>query len=409
MTATTKPQKLFFSPIDQSIAQMGPQYSSYELEEKMSEILNSLFQEIQHSSGQNPLKSMLLLRNKLVEIVRSEPQCVELLNKFNEFVIQAAKTNDPKCLQLIFTKKVIHAAVSLFAVNPWAKKIVRYGELATVSDAKVMQLALAHSIPCKYEPEIRALVPNQNYFQKVQNLWRELREPIRIQISAINLIPITDSKLWTNSAKTKSEFLIDEQVAAKEFLEIATEVADLIGANAHFGLNNVNITKSEKSVQEKIERIKTDTGGNEEYAIGQIEDGVRGTLSFRTPEQLKKGVIAFATILQGKNWEVDFTNIWESEFDYSGYVDIDAKIRIPLPPTEQGLPRYIMAEIQFHLDDFYDGRPDCIVSRAHKVYEVIRMIPVQGKATVNLSFDELNEASRMFFTAALYQVEIRAV
>lgn len=370
--------------------------------EKFSGILSILFMNIRSSSGHYLAPSLLAIQTKMLQLIRLNSDCVEMLPLYNGFVKAISMSEGPQYQAFFIGANKRHKDVPYFCVNPWAEKIVVSGELATVSDAKVLEMAIAHSIPCRYEPEIRALVPKESYFPKVRELWRELRDPIRATISEVNHIQGTDSTLWTNSASSKDELFQDEQTASQSFLEVCTQVAEEIGATPHFGPNNVNITKSLKSIQEKIDRITTDTGGSEAYAVSHIEDGVRGTLSFRTPEELKEGVLAFAKILEAKGWEFDLTNIWENEFDYSGYLDLDAKIRIPIP-SHTDSPHYIMAEIQFHLDDFYNGRSDCVVSRAHKIYEVIRMIPVKGKADVNLSFDELNEASRMYFTAALYR------
>lgn len=384
------------------IEQLTHEDACCETLEKFSGVLSSLFMTIRSSSGQNFALSLMSLRNKMLQIILLNSDCVEMLPLYNGFVKAVAMSEGPLYQAFFIAADKRHKDVSYFSVNPWAEKIVVSGELATVSDAKVFEMAIAHSIPCRYEPEIRALVPKESHFPKVRELWRELRDPIRATLSEVNTIQGSDSKFWTNSASSKDELLQDEITASQSFLEVCTQVAEEIGATPHFGPNNVNITKSPKSIQEKIDRIMTETSASEAYAVSYIEDGVRGTLSFRTPEELKNGVLAFAKILELKGWEFDLTNIWENEFDYSGYLDIDAKIRIPLP-SQTDSPRYIMAEIQFHLDDFYDGRSDCVVSRAHKIYEVLRMIPVKGKADVNLSFDELNEASRMYFTAALYR------
>ena len=127
--------------------------------------------------------------------------------------------------------------------------------------------------------------------------------------------------------------------------------------------------------------MQADSGCSIALAISQIDDGVRGTLSFKTPSQLKLGVEMFMKLAADNNWQVDCSNLWENEFDYGGYLDVDIRISIPISENRQ-----VVAELQVHLDDFYDGTSVSPVSRAHKVYEEMRMIPVTGKSEVNLSY-----------------------
>jgi hypothetical protein len=386
------------------INKMNPNLANYELSSKIGKAFSLISEEIEKKSV-----LFLQLKEKLLSVISSFPDetsCKELSTQFDERLNHTllSSSAEPNTSDLFFGKNTPSLFLSPFGGNRYSKKILQRGELHTISDVKVLEFINTHSIPCSYHPEIRSIVPARDSYPIIQSKWRELRDPIRdaigdIQVQQYSPLPIT----WENSAQTVEKLLEDTANGAVIFVNLVTEIARYSQGTAHFGPNKMNLTKSEASILDKVSRTQTETGGDEAYAISHIEDGIRGTISFQTPEQLKKGLNAFISKLTKLGYDIDVSNIWKNEFDYSGYLDVDAKIRIRLPEAGSGKSRYVMAEIQFHLDEFYDGGKDCAVSRAHKIYEVIRLIPVLGRPSVNLSFTELNETSRLYFTAALYQ------
>ncbi len=396
--------KTTHSQIQREITELNPKLANYELASKM-EAAFSLISEI------SEIKSVLLfqLKDKLLSVISSfadETSCKELFTQFDERLNHTLLSSsvEPNISHLFFGKITPSLFFSPFGGNRYSLKILQKGELHTISDVKVLEFIAVHSIRCHYNPEIRSIVPAPDSYPIVQSKWRELRDPIRdaigdVQVQPYSPLPIT----WENSAQTVEKLLEDTAKGALIFINLVSEIARQSEGIAHFGPNKMNLTKSKASILDKVSRTQTETGADEAYAISHIEDGIRGTLSFQTPEQLKKGLNAFISKLTKLGYDIDVSNIWKNEFDYSGYLDVDAKIRIRLPEAGTGKSRYVMAEIQFHLDEFYDGGKDCAVSRAHKIYEVIRLIPVIGRPSVNLSFTELNETSRLYFAAALYQ------
>lgn len=294
----------------------------------------------------------------------------------------------------------LYKQVSYFSNSPMLKRILRQAELFTLADVKVLNFVSRTQFPCYWEPKILAIVPRSKHevYTELKRVWTELRNPIRDQIGEIHQRTPSSSLFWTNSAKSVEELLEDEQEGAKIFLNLCNEVTKNVNGQAHFGPDNCNITKTEESIRSKIARGKAESQSPESHVIQHMEDGVRGTLSFATPEQLKEGIQCFAELAEQQKWQVEYNNLWKNEEDYSGYLDIDVKIKIPLT---QG--RSIIAELQFHLEDFYDGTKGSIVSRAHKVYEILRMVPVEGKPSVNMDAEALNETSRLYFTTALFQ------
>lgn len=294
-------------------------------------------------------------------------------------------------------------------------EIAKYAELPTLADVKVMHFISVTQIPAYYEPKIRAIVPKPTLraYNLVKWAWQALRNPLRervgtfpeleqhvlmVQQHSENNDIIIEQYHSENSATTTDELYFDELEGAEIFLPICQQVAQSGGGTAHFGPGNVNIVKSKDSILSKVQRTHSESGASVAHAIAQIDDGVRGTISYDTPEQLRSGMKEFLRLADQNGWEVDVSNLWENEEDYGGYIDFDVRIMIPLSGN-----RHVVAELQFHLNDFYDGTKDSPVSRAHKVYEEMRMIPVTGKSNVNLSYTELNEASRLYFTTALFQ------
>lgn len=288
-------------------------------------------------------------------------------------------------------------------VNPFRNSamlfdIIKQAELTTMADVKVLHFVASTQLPCHWESAILAIVPDSGFYPALQQIWTILRDPVRNELSSLPTSSSVDIHLECNSATTIEKLLEDEKNGAILFLETCQLIARYSGGKLHFGPQNINMTKSEPSIRSKVERMQTESGCTPAQAIAQIDDGVRGTISFENPSQLKQGIKAFMQLAANRGWKVHYSNLWENEKDYGGYLDVDARIVIPLDGGRQ-----VIAELQFHLDDFYDGTTVSPVSRAHKVYDQMRMIPVTGKSESNLSYEELNETSRLFFTTALFQ------
>jgi hypothetical protein len=371
-----------------------------------------IMEEIQALSAatQNPAvcqRCLTSLRAKMIEICvlnRQDPKYVELFKIYNHFVKAMGQLlPDLSCRQVIIPcREEPCRGLSPFVMTPYTSKIVRVAEFKTVADLKVLDFVGRTGLPCCYEDQIRAIVPASGSFPRVQNDWVILRNPLRDIIRDAGVLPSAlDSALWTNSATSVDELLAHERIGGFQLVELATRIREKTGGKAHFGPDNINLTKSRESIEGKIKRTIAASGCSPLYALQHIEDGVRGTLSFATPEALQRGLREFIGICEARGLEIDSSNIWNCDEDYAGYVDIDFRLRLPV-----GSGLTVMAELQFHLDDFYDGTRDCPVSRAHKVYEILRMIPTEEGNPTTLTAEELRETSRLFFTAALFQAHV---
>lgn len=285
-----------------------------------------------------------------------------------------------------------------FGNSEMISNILRISCITTIADLKVLHFISVTQIPVHWEPKILSIVPNQTSYGRVQNAWTSFRIPLRAIIGPTAVPTLVSDYRGSNTARTIEELHLDAQMVVPSFLTVCKEIAKRGGGRAHFGTDDRNITKTKASIESKVLRMQAESGCTLAHAISQIDDGVRGTISFPTASRLKEGLAAFVVYAQKNGWEFDCSNLWNNMNDYGGYVDIDVRLEIPLRAG-----RKVVGELQFHLDDFYDGTTQSLVSRAHKIYEVMRMIPVTGKCDVDLCYEVLNETSRLYFTTALYR------
>ncbi len=361
-----------------------------------------------NSSNKRCMFCLEKLQKKVIEICslnRLNPKYQDLYKLHNCFVQALMATNQATSSvsnAIIPIQDPICRGINHYTNNKYTRKIVEKGELKTLMDVKVLDFASRTGLPCHYEEEIKAIVPNRSSIQHLQNTWTALRNPIRDVIN-VELPRVEDVFLWKNSAESIDELLQHEQIGGEKLLTLTDAVVKNAGGKAFFGPNNINLTKSRDSIESKIKRTVAASGSTEFYAIQHIDDGVRGTIAFRNAEEMKKGLQEFVKISKTMGLIIDSSNIWNCDDDYSGYLDVDFRIKIPL--DKEG--KMIMAELQFHLEEFYDGTHASGVSRAHKVYEIIRMIPTDQGNPTSLDTQDLIETSRLFFTVALFFQTLR--
>ena len=276
-------------------------------------------------------------------------------------------------------------------------EVIKYAELTTAADAKVLHFVSSFQIPCHWEPKIQAIVPNFKSPYKLLGIWTRFRNQIRNEIGPIHPTRTKAGSFFWNSARSIEELCTDEQEGSTTFKRICKKIEMHSKGKPHFGPNNSSITKSQSSIMSKVQRMQFDCGCSMEEAIRKIDDGVRGTISFSSPAQLKEGIKSFIEFAKKRSLGFECSNMWEENSECAGYLDVDFKILIPLKEKRQ-----VVAELQFHLDSFYDGTSVSPVSRAHKIYEEMRMMPVTRKSNVNLYYAELHETSRLYFAAALF-------
>ncbi len=293
-----------------------------------------------------------------------------------------------------------------YATSEKLVELIKASEITTAGDLKVLQFISAARLQCHWEPNLLAIVPNPRAYSSLQNLWRCMRQPLRQRLGTVSstiestATDISNSIPYSgrNTASTIDELYDDAMQGSHKLRDVCRNIQKRCRGQAHFGPNDANIVKSKESMVSKVQRMQAESNCSTATAIQGIDDAVRGTLSFKTMQQLKMGINIFFNHAKANGWKIECSNLWTNEHDYGGYLDVDARIEIPV-----GDERVVIAEVQFHLQDFYDGSKQSIVARAHKIYEQLRMIPVIGSSPSNLSFEELNETSRLYFASALFQ------
>lgn len=294
--------------------------------------------------------------------------------------------------------------LGLFSGDQRIREILKISELVTRADFRVLQFVYFSGIPCHYDKYLRAIVPDERAYECNQQIWKKFADILRSRMGSFSLTSDCDAFLWENTATSVDELLADELLAANSLRKIMKAATDLTGGILSFGPEDKHITKTRESIESKIERSIRDGMPSRETAIRFIDDGVRGTIYCKTPKALGKSVVSF--IKKAREEQIFFspTDLWKATYDCAGYADIEMKIKIPVPSATDSLPaKYVLGEIQFHLEDFYDATPDSAVARAHKVYEILRMTPMGGLSKeIPVSFEEMVECSRLYFCGAMF-------
>lgn len=217
-----------------------------------------------------------------------------------------------------------------------------------------------------YYHEVDAIVP---FFPKfVREEWKYYKDKIAKRIGQITPSPSKESALWRNSATSVQMLLKDATMSAPFFWEMCVSIAHQSESTANFGIDNLYMIKSKKSMLRKIQGSMK-LGISEKEAVTKLRDALRGTIIAETPEKVFEIVQNIKEFASKKGHEVVFINIWE-ENRPSGYVGIHAKMLFPVYDSE-GLPtdRNIITEIQIHLRCIMDGTKECVKEREHLLYE----------------------------------------
>jgi len=321
-----------------------------------------------------------------------------LVSKNSCLSVVEVPTDKPKKKNRTSVKK----SLSPLKQTPFVQSILEKADFPTIADLKVLYLVSKLGIPAYYDSHLRSIVLHSQAVKPLKNAWASLRESIAKPLADLPVERHKDEDRWVNSARTVDELYKDELRGSELFFNITKAIAEKTGGQLCFGPGNKNIVKSKSSIQSKVDRAAADAGADEAFAVQHVEDGVRGTIVFGTMKDLRNAYEQFVKICKQNNILFSASNLWDPNIDYSGYVDIDVRLLLKFKDQNQG-DRIILAELQFHLDSFFDGSKDCVVSRAHKIYEIIRMVPVIGMPTdCEASYEDLVETSRLYFTTSLF-------
>jgi hypothetical protein len=295
------------------------------------------------------------------------------------------------------------SALSAFSGNQRIKEILKTSELVTRADFRVLQFVYASGMPCHYNKYLRAIVPDKAAYEYNQQIWKIFAAVLRLQMGSFSLTSDSNAFLWQNTATSVDELLADESLAANSLSKIMSIATKLNRGIVSFGPGDKHITKTRESIESKIERSMRDGMPSRETAIRFIDDGVRGTIYCKTAKALGRSVVTFIKEAQKERISFSPTDLWKVSYDCAGYADIEMKVKIPVAFEADGSPvKYVLGEIQFHLEDFYDATPDSAIARAHKIYEILRMTP-RGSLSkdIPVSYEEMTECSRLYFCGAM--------
>jgi len=299
------------------------------------------------------------------------------------------------------------------ANSPLSLVCTQTADLTTIADVKVLDFCskLERCFPrlffFHYEPKIMGLVPDRRSYQFLEKIWIYLRDCIRQQLETNKLheqfSSHQNSILWKNSARDISSLLADADVAAPILERVAVKIALASGGKALFGPNKMHLIKTANSIREKVERNQRDFSLSVEASVQKIDDVVRGTVAVERPQQVFLATQAFLRVAPQENISSIINDLWYREGleEDGGYVDIDANLSITLKDREN---RTVLGELQVHFTEFFDGTKDCFVARAHKIYELFRMIGTKSAHSINISQPELTYSSLLYFTTALFQI-----
>lgn len=249
----------------------------------------------------------------------------------------------------------------------------------------------------EYDSQFDLIVPKDP--RLVNQRWLELKDQIAKEIGPLTPLEDNASKNWVNSAQTVQELMDDAQIAAVALKSLSLEVVSgFQDVKAEFGLNDEHIVKSQRSLQEKVERYGVNKGLSEKDSVAVIIDAVRGTLIAKSIPELTSLIDTFKKEANALGWELVLSNYWDTQRPF-GYVGIHAKIRIPIHQSGSQEVRWILSEMQFHLAVINDGTSDGLKERQHIIYTFLRNPYNDGTI-----IEKYTSASQLLYIAAFEEI-----
>ena len=203
--------------------------------------------------------------------------------------------------------------------------------------------------------------------------------------------------MWKNSAPTVDLLIEDAKKAAPDFQRKCLLIAKLTASRASFGPEDKMICKSKASMERKILQDMESSGMSEDRALERLSDALRGSIIASRPEQIPQIVTMIQKLFDGYSDKVVFKNFWTDEKD-SGYVGLHAKILFPVRENgkKSNEEKFVIAEIQIHLDSIMNGSHESVKEREQLLYEKVRKGPTD--------LHRVSAASTLLYLSALKQV-----
>lgn len=246
-----------------------------------------------------------------------------------------------------------------------------------------------------YDNGLHAVVPRD--ILQTEKEWKQAKDRIA---RVIGPIPNLSSKndLWQNSSKNIDHLLDDAKSIAPIFKQDFQNIANAVGGQLNFGPGNQYIVKSRQSLVSKVKQDASELQLSEEEAVARISDALRGTIIVDDLEKIPHVIVEILDYAYEHGTKVIFKNIWQEDRD-SGYIGIHAKILLPLPQIDVlAEKRYVLAEMQIHLNSINDGTDQSPKERVHLLYEIQR--------SEGLSSSQQKAASKLLYLIAMQDVLI---
>ncbi|MBA3723261.1 MAG: hypothetical protein H0W88_12785 [Parachlamydiaceae bacterium] len=281
--------------------------------------------------------------------------------------------------------------LSILSINTYSEELVDL--LEQVNDYDIDKQAAFNVIESGggvYYHEMEAIVPL--YPEIIHQEWLEYRSIIAKEIGTVSPLFSKEHMTWQNSAQSSDELLRDAKKVSLFFLDFCEKIATDTDSNTYFGPDNDYLLKSKSSL---LRKIKKDVKrlGTESKAISIMPDSIRGSIITDSPLNIARIVAEIKEAANEINGKVFFHNYWEEE-KQSGYVGVHAKILFPIKGINSDEEtRYIIAELQIHLDCIMDGTPESVKERTHVLYESLR--------SENHDPVFMSNASKLLFLTAL--------
>ena len=234
-------------------------------------------------------------------------------------------------------------------------------------DIKAAELAEEKLHGGHYDDMIHTVVPED--IALTEKEWKQTKDRIARLIGPVPSSSETESALWENSSRTVDELLQDAHAKDPTFKREFQEIARQKGVIANFGPGNEFSVKSRASLIDKVDRYAKALEVSKTEAVMKIGDALRGTIIVDAVEKIPEIIALIADYADKQGAKVVFNNLWAEDRE-SGYVGIHAKLLLPV--TQEGGVRYLMAEMQIHLDSMVDGTAMSAKERAHLIYENVR-------------------------------------
>ena len=145
---------------------------------------------------------------------------------------------------------------------------------------------------------------------------------------------------------------------------------------ACFGPGRCYIIKSKESLDRKTQDSVNDILDYDpslthdkatEQATQAVNDSLRGTIVVRTPDDIRGVTEELQQKCKEMGWDVTFFNLWTKNFS-GGYTGLHAYVLTKSRERNES----VLAEIQIHLREIYDGTPRCAKEYSHHIYEYYR-------------------------------------